>query len=83
MNGKQSKLIRRMARNATTEHAKNLVEVKGTTRVRTAANGTKVSTVTMAHPFGSYRNVLKLLKGRGGFDLFNSAKNNHAFVEVV
>lgn len=83
--GKRSKEIRRMARMArmaTTVHAKGMVEVKGTNLVKTTATGTKYNTVTLAHPKGSFRNVLKLLKDRGGYDLFNPATNSHKFAEA-
>lgn len=77
MNGKLAKLCRRLAREETSVHAASMEEVKGTSRVRTASNGSKVQTATMAHPKGSYRNVLKTMKGRN-YWMFNPAENNHA-----
>lgn len=80
MNGKQAKLCRRtLNHEETLIHVGKMVEVKGTARVRTSDNGTKVKTVTMAHPRGSYRNLLKAMKGRNSW-LFNPDENNHAAV---
>lgn len=78
MNGKQAKFVRQLARGCTEVHSEGMVAVKGTSRVRTASNGTKVQTATLAHPKGSYRNLLKFLKGRGGYELFDPATGNHA-----
>ncbi|QQO38449.1 hypothetical protein VPG01_091 [Vibrio phage VPG01] len=76
MNGKQAKLLRRIARGLTSVDSNELVEVKGTKRVRTAANGGKVVTHTMAHTQGSFRNMLKACKSDRVFS-FNPAENAH------
>lgn len=80
MNGKQAKLIRRIAKGLTSTDATELVEVRGTTRIRTADNGTKVSTKTMAHALGSFRNMLKACKA-DRIAPFNPSENNHALVD--
>lgn len=80
MNGKKAKLLRTIARMETTEDSDELVKVKGTKRVRTADNGNKVTTNTLAYPLGSYRNVLKFWKSRLTQGYFNPETNNHSLV---
>ncbi|BBL19254.1 hypothetical protein KIT04_085 [Vibrio phage KIT04] len=79
MNGKKAKILRRIARGLTTEHTKEMVEVRGTSRIRTSVSGNKTKTVTLAHPMNSYRNMLKLVK-RDAIYPFNPEENNHACV---
>ncbi|AUG85101.1 hypothetical protein FDJ19_gp094 [Vibrio phage Ceto] len=79
MNGKQAKILRRIARGLEVVNGGELVEVHGTKRVRTSANGGKIQTVTMAHRKGSFRNVLKQIK-RDKIAPFNPSENNHALV---
>lgn len=82
MNGKQAKFLRSLAKDTASIGGNELVEVEGTKRVRTAANGTKVQTVTLAHKRGSFRNELKAWKSRVYSDLFNPATNNHKPLEA-
>ncbi|AUG85297.1 hypothetical protein PONTUS_89 [Vibrio phage Pontus] len=76
MNGKMAKNLRRIARGLTTVDSNELVDVTGTTRIRTAPNGTKVATRTQAHAKGSYRNMLKACKSNRIFS-FNPEENAH------
>lgn len=62
MNGKQAKALRRLARGLTTVHGAEMVGDTRTKRIRTSASGQKTMTISMMHPEGSYRRILRSLK---------------------